>query len=184
MIVNGKRGDDLRYNLEITLEEAYAGKATVIRFPTLVKCETCSGSGVKASTLCGTCNGLGRTNRERALNVNIPPGVEDGTRIRFTGEGEAGLRGGPDGDLYIFLSIATHALFERDGADLQLRAPISVTKAIVGGEFEVPTIDGSKIRVTIPEGTQSGRRFRLPGKGMPVPRSQRVGDMYVTVAVV
>jgi molecular chaperone DnaJ len=121
--------------------------------------------------------------RERALSVNIPPGVEDGTRIRLSGEGEAGLRGGPAGDLYIFLSIATHPFFQRDGADLHCRAPISMTTAALGGEFEVPTIDGGKTRVKIPDGTQSGRRFRLQAKGMPVLRSKQLGDMYVQVVV-
>ena len=125
----------------------------------------------------------GRTTRERALSVNIPPGVEDGTRIRLSGEGEAGLRGGPSGDLYIFLSIAAHAFFQRDGADLHCRAPISMATAALGGEFEVPTIDGGKTRVKIPEGTQSGRRFRLQSKGMPVLRSKQIGDMYVQVLV-
>lgn len=217
-----ERGADLRYNMEVTLEEAYAGKNAEIRIPTSVTCETCSGSGAKSGTkpkVCATCNGqgkirhaqgfftlertcpschgrgqvienpctncggLGRTTRERALSVNIPPGVEDGTRIRLSGEGEAGLRGGPSGDLYIFLSIAAHPFFQRDGADLHCRAPISMTTAALGGEFEAPTIDGGKTRVKIPEGTQSGRRFRLQGKGMPVLRSKQLGDMYVQVVV-
>src|ERR1700724_3074831 len=217
-----ERGADLRYNMEITLEEAYAGKNAQIRIPTSITCDTCSGSGAKAGskpkvcttcgghgkirhaqgfftlertcptchgrgqvidTPCGTCGGLGRTTRERALSVNIPAGVEDGTRIRLSGEGEAGLRGGPAGDLYIFLSIGAHAFFQRDGADLHCRAPISMTTAALGGEFEVPTIDGSKTRVKIPEGTQLGRRFRLQAKGMPVLRSKQLGDMYVQVVV-
>jgi molecular chaperone DnaJ len=217
-----ERGADLRYNMEITLEEAYAGKNAQIRIPTSITCDTCSGSGAKAGskpkvcTTCGghgkirhaqgfftlertcptcqgrgqvidnpcpACGGLGRMSRERALSVNIPPGVEDGTRIRLSGEGEAGLRGGPTGDLYIFLSLRAHAFFQRDGADLHCRAPISMTIAALGGEFEVPTIDGGKTRVKIPEGTQSGRRFRLPAKGMPVLRSKQMGDMYVQVVV-
>src|SRR4029434_11029405 len=110
------------------------------------------------------------------LSVNIPAGVEDGTRIRIGGEGEAGVRGGPGGDLYIFLSLTSHTLFQRDGADLHCRVPISMVAAALGGEFEVPTIDGGKTRVKVPEGTQSGRRFRLRGKGMPVFRSQQPGD--------
>jgi molecular chaperone DnaJ len=217
-----ERGADLRYNMEITLEEAFLGKNAQIRIPTSVTCETCSGSGAKVGTKpkmcatcggqgkirhaqgfftlertcpacqgrgqvietpCPTCGGLGRTTRERALSVNIPPGVEDGTRIRLAGEGEAGVRGGPAGDLYIFLSLSAHAFFQRDGADLHCRAPISVATAALGGEFEVPTIDGGKTRVKIPEATQSGRRFRLPSKGMPVLRSKQVGDMYVQVVV-
>jgi len=217
-----ERGADLRYNMELTLDEAYGGKSAQIRIPTSVACEDCSGTGAKPGskpktcatchghgkirqaqgfftlertcpachgrgqvidTPCATCGGLGRTTRERALSVNIPPGVEDGTRIRLSGEGEAGLRGGPSGDLYIFLSIAAHAFFQRDGADLHCRAPISMTTAALGGEFEVPTIDGGKTRVRIPEGTQSGRRFRLQSKGMPVLRSKQIGDMYVQVVV-
>ena len=121
--------------------------------------------------------------RERNLSVNIPPGVEDGTRIRLAGEGEAGVRGGPAGDLYIFLSLATHEFFQRDGADLHCRVPISVVTAALGGAFEVPTIDGAKTKVKVPEGTQSGRRFRLHGRGMPVLRSKQTGDMYVQVMV-
>src|SRR5215813_10377194 len=217
-----ERGADLRYNMELTLEEAFGGKTAQIRIPTSVTCETCAGSGAKAGTKpkvcamcggqgkirhaqgfftlertcsschgrgqvidtpCGVCGGLGRTTRERALSVNIPPGVEDGTRIRLSGEGEAGLRGGAAGDLYIFLSIAAHPFFQRDGADLHCRAPISMTTAALGGEFEVPTINGGKTRVKIPDGTQSGRRFRLQAKGMPVLRSKQLGDMYVQVVV-
>jgi molecular chaperone DnaJ len=217
-----ERGADLRYNMELTLEEAFTGKSAQIRIPTSVVCESCAGSGAKAGTKpkvcpscgglgkirhaqgfftlertcvacqgrgqvieapCGSCGGLGRTTRERALSVNIPPGVEDGTRIRLSGEGEAGVRGGPSGDLYIFLSIGGHPFFQRDSADLHFRATISMTTAALGGEFEVPTIDGGKTRVKIPEGTQSGRRFRLQGKGMPVLRSKQLGDMYVQVMV-
>jgi len=217
-----ERGADLRYNMELTLEEAFNGKNAQIRIPTSVTCETCSGSGAKTGTKpkvcttcgghgkvrhaqgfftlertcpichgrgqvidnpCAACGGLGRSTRERALSVAIPPGVEDGTRIRLSGEGEAGLRGGPSGDLYIFIAIAAHAFFQRDGADLHCRVPISMTTAALGGEFEAPTIDGAKTRVKIPEGTQSGRRFRLQSKGMPVLRSKQVGDMYVQVVV-
>jgi molecular chaperone DnaJ len=117
------------------------------------------------------------------LSVNIPAGVEDGTRIRLASEGEAGVRGGPPGDLYIFLSIGSHPFFQREGADLHCRVPVSMVTAAMGGEFEVPTIDGSKTRVKVPEGTQSGRRFRLSGKGMPVLRARQSGDMYVQVMV-
>ena len=115
--------------------------------------------------------------------MNIPAGVEDGTRIRLAGEGEAGVRGGPAGDLYIFLSIGSHPFFQREGADLHCRVPVSMVTAAVGGEFEVPTIDGGQTRVKVPEGTQSGRRFRLQGKGMPVLRARQSGDMYVQVVV-
>ncbi len=218
-----ERGADLRFNMEITLEEAYGGKAAQVRLPTSVTCETCSGTGAKAGTKpktcqhcngqgrvrhtqggfftlertcpvcqgrgqmiedpCPSCSGSGRVTRERTLSVNIPPGVEDGTRIRLAGEGEAGLRGGPSGDLYIFLSIAAHTFFQRDGADLHCRVPVSMVTAALGGEFEVPSIDGSKARVKVPGGTQSGRRFRLSSKGMPVLRSKQTGDMYVQVVV-
>ncbi len=132
---------------------------------------------------CPSCTGSGRVTRERTLSVNIPAGVEDGTRIRLAGEGEAGVRGGPAGDLYIFLSLGAHDFFQRDGADLHCRVPISMVQAALGGEFEAPTIDGGKTRVKVPEGTQSGRRFRLQGKGMPVLRSRQVGDMYVQIVV-
>jgi molecular chaperone DnaJ len=216
-----ERGADLRYNLDITLEEAFVGKTANIQIPTAVTCEVCSGSGAKPGTkpkTCLTCGGVGRlrhvqgfftmertchtcqgrgqvidtpctacgggrVTRERTLAVNIPPGVEDGTRIRLAGEGEAGVRGGPPGDLYIFLSIEPHAFFQRDGADLHCRVPISLVSAALGGNFEVPTIDGGKTRVKVPEGTQSGGRFRLQGKGMPVLRSRQLGDMYVQVVV-
>jgi molecular chaperone DnaJ len=217
-----ERGADLRYNMEISLDEAFAGKAAQIRIPTSVACETCSGTGAKTGTKpkacptcagagrirhaqgfftlertcpacqgrgqvidspCPSCSGAGRVTRERMLSVNIPPGVEDGTRIRLSGEGEAGVRGGPGGDLYIFLSLAAHPFFQRDGADLHCRVPISMVTAALGGDFEVPTIDGGKTRVKVPEGTQSGRRFRLQDKGMPVLRSKQTGDMYVQVVV-
>jgi molecular chaperone DnaJ len=217
-----ERGADLRYNMEITLQEAFIGKNAQIRIPTPVTCEACSGSGAKAGTKpktcpicgghgrvrhaqgfftlertcpnchgrgqsidtpCASCSGSGRVSRERTLAVNIPAGVEDGTRIRLAGEGEAGVRGGPAGDLYIFLSIGAHPFFQREGADLHCRVPVSMVTAAVGGEFQVPTIDGGKTKVKVPEGTQSGRRFRLGGKGMPVLRSRQSGDMYVQVVV-
>jgi molecular chaperone DnaJ len=217
-----ERGADLRYNMEITLEDAFQGKAAQINIPIPVTCEACSGTGAKSGTKpkicascggagkvrhaqgfftlertcvacqgrgqvieqpCPTCSGSGRVTRSRTLAVNIPPGVEDGTRIRLAGEGEAGVRGGPSGDLYIFLSLAAHAFFQRDGADLHCRVPVSMVTAALGGEFELPTIDGSNSRVKIPPGTQSGRRFRLSGKGMPVLRSKQSGDMYVQVMV-
>jgi molecular chaperone DnaJ len=217
-----ERGADLRYNMEISLQEAYSGKTAQIRIPTSVVCEGCSGSGAKPGTkpkacpMCGgqgkvrhaqgfftlertcpncqgrgqsidspctSCAGSGRVTRERTLSVNIPAGVEDGTRIRLAGEGEAGVRGGPAGDLYIFLSMSSHLFFQRDGADLHCRVPVSMVTAAVGGEFEVPTIDGGKTRVKVPEGTHSGRRFRLQGKGMPVLRTRQSGDMYVQVVV-
>jgi molecular chaperone DnaJ len=217
-----ERGADLRYNMEIRLEEAYSGKTAQVRIPTSVTCEACSGSGAKTGTRpktcptcagqgrvrhaqgfftlertcpncqgrgqviespCPSCSGSGRVIRERTLSVNIPPGVEDGTRIRLAGEGEAGVRGGPAGDLYIFLSIGAHPFFQREGADLHCRVPISMVTVALGGEFEVPAIDGTNTRVKVPEGTQSGRRFRIHSKGMPVLRSKQCGDMYVQVVV-
>jgi molecular chaperone DnaJ len=217
-----ERGADLRYNMQISLGEAFGGKTAQIRIPTSVTCESCSGTGAKAGSKpkscstcggygkirhvqgfftlertcpachgrgevidnpCPSCAGSGRVTRERTLSVNVPAGVEDGTRIRLAGEGEAGMRGGPPGDLYIFLSIAAHPFFQRDGADLHCRVPISMVTAALGGAFDVPTIDGGQTRVKVPEGTQSGRRFRLQGKGMPVLRSRGTGDMYVQVVV-
>ena len=216
------RGADLRYNMEISLTEAFIGKSAQIRVPTSISCETCKGSGAKPGTApktcttckgagavrsqsgfftveracptcqgrgqvisdpCIVCSGQGRVTKERNLSVNIPPGVEDGTRIRLANEGEAGLRGGPTGDLYIFLTVRPHEFFQRDGADLFCKVPISMTVATLGGEIEVPTIDGKKARVTIQEGAQTGKQFRLKSKGMPVLRSQQTGDMYIQVTV-
>jgi len=220
---NGReRGGDLRYNMEISLEEAYQGKAAQIRVPTTISCDSCSGTGAKPGTspvtctmcngagrvrqasgffaverTCPTCNGLGQTikdpcgkcsgqgrlHQERSLSVNIPAGIEDGTRIRIANEGEAGLRGGPNGDLYIFLSVKPHDIFQREGADLYCRVPISMATAALGGAFEVATLDGAKTRVKVPEGTQAGKQFRLKGKGMPVMRQPQMGDLYIQVDV-
>lgn len=146
-------------------------------------CAACSGHGRVIETACPTCLGAGHVKRERTLSVNIPPGVEDGTCIRVAGEGGVGGPGGASGDLYIYVAIAPHEFFQRDGADLHCRVPISMVTAALGGEFEVPTIEGSKTRVKVPEGTQSGLRLRLRGKGMRVLRSRQIGDMYVEVLV-
>ncbi|WP_331372830.1 molecular chaperone DnaJ [Sinorhizobium chiapasense] len=217
-----ERGADLRYNMEITLEEAYSGKTAQIRVPTSITCDVCSGSGAKPGTspkTCATCQGSGRVRaaqgffsiertcptcggrgqtitdpcikchgqgrvmEERTLSVNIPAGIEDGTRIRLSGEGEAGLRGGPAGDLYIFLSVKPHEFYQRDGADLYCSVPISMTTAALGGKFDVATLDGTKSRVTVPEGTQAGKQFRLKGKGMPVLRSTQSGDLYIQIQI-
>jgi molecular chaperone DnaJ len=132
---------------------------------------------------CTKCSGQGRVSEEKSLSVNIPAGIEDGTRIRVAGEGEAGQRGGPTGDLYIFLSVRPHEFFQREGADLYCMVPISMTKAALGGKFEVTTLDGSKSRVTVPEGTQSGKELRMRSKGMPVMRSSQKGDLYIRIAV-
>jgi molecular chaperone DnaJ len=146
-------------------------------------CPSCQGRGETIETPCPSCNGAGRVTRERTLSVTIPIGVEDGTRIRLAGEGEAGLRGGPPGDLYIFLSIKPHEFFQRDGADLFCRVPIAMTTAALGGQIEVPTIDGGRTRVKIPEGSESGKQFRLKAQGMPVLRSKQQGDLYIQVEV-
>ena len=146
-------------------------------------CPTCAGRGQVIADPCMACGGQGRVTKERNLSVTIPPGVEDGTRIRLSGEGEAGVRGGPTGDLYIFISMRAHEFFQRDGADLYCKVPISMATASLGGEIEVPTIDGKKARVTIPDGAQNGKQFRLKSKGMPVLRSAQHGDMYIQVSV-
>ena len=216
------RGSDLRYNLEISLEEAFKGSSAQIRVPTSISCESCNGSGSEAGSRpvtcttcsgngkvraqqgfftiertcpscggagrvienpCKTCGGQGRIRREKTLSVNIPAGVEDGTRIRLAGEGEAGLRGSAPGDLYIFLSVSPHRLFQRDGANVHCRVPLPMTTAALGGQLEVPTIEGARARVTIPPGTQSGAQFRLKGKGMTVLRSPARGDMYIEAVV-
>ncbi len=146
-------------------------------------CPQCQGRGQTIMDPCPKCAGQGRITEERALSVNIPAGIEDGTRIRLANEGEAGLRGGPSGDLYIFLSVKPHEFFQRDGADLYCKVPISMTTAALGGAFEVTTLDGSQTRVKVPEGTQNGRQFRLKGKGMPVLRQPNIGDLYIQTAV-
>ena len=146
-------------------------------------CPACHGQGEIIENPCPTCGGAGRVTRERTLTVNIPAGVEDGTRIRLSGEGEAGMRGGPSGDLYIFLSLQPHAFFQRDGSDLFCRVPISMVTAALGAEITVPTIDGGEAKVKIPEGTQSGKQFRIRAKGMPVLRSKDVGDLFIQALV-
>lgn len=146
-------------------------------------CPNCQGRGEVIEDPCEACSGSGRITKVRTLSVNIPAGVEDGTRIRLAGEGEAGLRGGPHGDLYIFLSIIPHEFFQRDGADLFCRVPLSMATASLGGQIEVPTVEGELTRVKIPEGTESGKQFRLKGKGMPILRSKQKGDLYIQVEV-
>jgi molecular chaperone DnaJ len=216
------RGSDLRYNLRIGLDEAYAGLQKTIRVNTLSTCGACQGTGAEGGAepvTCPTCSGLGkvraqqgfftvertcptcggmgqivknpckvcrgagRVEKERTLSVNIPAGVETGTRIRLSGEGEAGLRGGPAGDLYIFIEVKDHPIFQRDGLDLHCRVPISFGTAALGGEVEVPTIDGGRSRVKVPPGAQTGKALRLRGKGMPALRGQGQGDMLVELVV-
>ncbi len=216
------RGSDLRFNMEISLEDAFNGKTDQITIPTAVSCEPCSGSGAEAgsspevcatcggagkvrasqgffmvertcpkcqgagqtiSSPCKTCRGAGKVQKEKTLQVKIPKGVEEGTRIRLSGEGEAGGRGAPSGDLYIFLSIKPHVLFKRDSDMLFCRVPIPMTTATLGGNIEVPTIEGKRARIKIPAGTQSGRQFRLKGKGMPELNGGFVGDMIIETMV-
>jgi molecular chaperone DnaJ len=146
-------------------------------------CPTCAGAGQIIKNPCKTCGGSGRIEKERALSVNIPAGVETGTRIRLAGEGEAGLRGGPAGDLYIFLEVEAHPIFTREAQDLYCRVPVSMTSATLGGDIEVPTIDGGRSRVKIPPGSQSGTQMRLRSKGMPALRGGNHGDMFIELAV-
>jgi molecular chaperone DnaJ len=216
------RGSDLRYNMRVTLEEAYTGTQKTITIPTSVHCGSCDGSGAEGGSepvtcptcsgmgkvraqqgfftverTCPTCNGMGQTIKnpcktchgagrvetEKQLAVNVPSGVETGTRIRHAGEGEAGMRGGPSGDLYVFIDVIEHDLFERDGNHLFCRVPVSVTTAALGGDIEVPTIDGGRSRVKIPAGSQSGRQMRLRSKGMPSLRGGGAGDMFIELSV-
>ena len=218
----GTRGADLRYNMEISLEQAYKGDETRIKIPTSVGCEDCNGSGAapgshptsctmcqgrgkvraqqgfftieRTCPTCGghgqvidnpckSCTGTGRTRKEKTLAVTIPQGVEDGTRIRLSGEGEAGMNGAPAGDLYIFISVSPHRLFEREGTTLFCRVPIPMTTAALGGTVEVPTIDGTLAKVTVPQGTQSARQFRLRGKGMTGLHGRGRGDMFIEIQV-
>ncbi|RMD88344.1 MAG: molecular chaperone DnaJ, partial [Alphaproteobacteria bacterium] len=146
-------------------------------------CPACRGAGRVIADPCRRCQGSGRVEKTKRLTVQIPPGVEDGTRIRLAGEGEAGLRGGPPGDLYIFLALRPHRLFERRGSTLFCEVPLPMTTAILGGEIEVPTLDGKRVKLRIPEGTQTGRQFRLRGKGMPELNGSRVGDMVIETRV-
>jgi len=224
-----QRGQDLRYDLEITLEQAYAGAEVEIKVPAAITCEVCEGSGAKpgtSPTVCGTCGGAGRVRatqgffaveracprcsgtgrlvldpcqnchghgqvrRERVLSVRIPAGVDDGARIRLAGEGDAGVRGGPRGDLYLFLSVIPHELFERDGLDLLCTVPVPMTVAALGGEIDAPCLlggencDGSnRMTVKVPEGAQTGKTVRLKGKGMPSLRSRQRGDLVVELFV-
>lgn len=217
-----QRGSDLRYNLRVTLEEAFKGVPKTINVPTAQSCDTCHGTGAEGGAEpvtcptcsgmgkvraqqgfftvertcpgcngmgqiiknpCRSCHGQGRIEKERALSVNIPAGVETGTRIRLAGEGEAGLRGGPSGDLYIFIEVREHPIFQREGQHLFCRVPVAMTTAAMGGEVEVPTIDGGRSRVKVPAGAQSGKQLRLRGKGMPGLRGGAVGDMVIEMAV-
>ncbi|QYZ69835.1 molecular chaperone DnaJ [Neotabrizicola shimadae] len=217
-----QRGSDLRYNLRVSLEEAWSGVQKTVNVPTSVPCDTCKGTGAEGGAepvtcptcsgmgkvraqqgfftverTCPTCNGAGqivknpcracggagRVEKERALSVNIPAGVETGTRIRLAGEGEAGLRGGPAGDLYIFIEVKDHPIFQRDGVHLFCRVPITIGTAALGGEVEVPTIDGGRSRVKVPAGSQTGKQMRLRAKGMPALRGGGTGDMVIELAV-
>jgi molecular chaperone DnaJ len=215
------RGADLRYNLEITLEQAANGFDTTIRVPSWDSCESCHGSGAKPGTSptscptcaghgqvrmqqgffsiqqtcpkchgtgkiipepCPTCAGAGRIKRNKTLEVKIPAGIDDGMRIRSSGNGEPGMNGGPPGDLYVEIHIKAHAVFQRDGDDLHCEMPISYASAALGGEIEVPTL-GGKVSFTVPEGTQSGKVFRLRGKGVKGVRTGMAGDLFCHVVV-
>jgi len=218
-----RRGADLRYNLGVTLEEAYNGKQATIQVPGATPCEACKGTGAEGGAQpqscptcqghgkvraqqgfftiertcptckgqgqiikdpCRQCAGAGQVRKERALNVQVPPGVETGTRIRLAGEGESGPRGGAPGDLYIFIDVAPHPIFERDGSNLFCRIPVPMTKAALGGEIEAPLLDGGRTRVKVPAGVQAGKQLRLRGKGMPVlQRAGQYGDLYIELAV-
>ena len=219
---SSRRGSDLRYNMTISLEDAYRGKSTTIQVPSSVKCERCSGTGGKDGTQpssCPTCGGMGKvraqqgfftvertcptcsgrgqmnkdpcrfcsgsgtTQKNKNLSVNIPPGVETGTRIRLTGEGEAGFQNGPTGDLYIFTEVLDHSIFQREGTNLFCQIPISIVSATLGGDIEAPTLDGGKTRVKVPAGIQSGKQLRLRGKGMPNIRGKSYGDLYIELSI-
>jgi molecular chaperone DnaJ len=216
------RWQDLRYNLRVSLEEAFAGKKTDITVPGSVACEACSGTGADGGAEpencptcagmgkvraqqgfftvertcpschgrgqiiknpCGSCAGAGRVQKDRTLRIDVPAGVETGTRIRHTGAGEAGTRGGPAGDLYIFIEVQEHSIFERDGANLFCSIPISMSTAALGGDLEAPTLDGGRTKVKVPSGVQSGKQLRLRGKGMPALRGSGVGDLYIELGV-
>ncbi|MFZ3206991.1 MAG: molecular chaperone DnaJ [Pseudomonas sp.] len=216
-----QRGSDLRYTLELDLEEAVRGTTVNIRVPTLVNCKVCEGSGAKKGTSpvtcttcggigqvrmqqgffsvqqtcprchgsgkmitdpCGSCHGHGRVEEHKTLSVKVPPGVDTGDRIRLSGEGEAGAMGGPAGDLYVVVNVREHSIFQRDGKHLYCEVPISFADAALGGELEVPTLDG-RVKLKIPEGTQTGKLFRLRGKGVAPVRGGGAGDLMCRVAV-
>lgn len=216
-----QRGSDLRYTLDISLEDAVFGKTVEIKVPTLQSCNVCDGSGAKPGTSvktcstcggagqvrmqqgffqvqqtcpscrgqgkvvsdpCTSCRGQGRVERSKILSVKVPPGVDTGDRIRLSGEGEAGPNGGPNGDLFVEMSVRKHAIFERDGKDLHCDAPITFSDAALGGELEVPTLEG-RVKLKIPEGTQTGKLFRLRGKGVKPVRGGSVGDLLCRVVV-
>ncbi len=217
---SNSRGSDLRYDLTISLEEAFSGKKQDIKFSTSEKCDTCSGTGSKPGhqagtcSMCGghgqvrssqgfftvqqtcpqcagageeithpcsSCNGQGKKQASKRLSVTIPKGVDDGTRIRLSGKGEAGSRGGGSGDLYLFINVHSHDLFKRSDENLFFECPVSIADAALGTSIEIPTIDGGKAKIKIPAGTQSGKQFRLRGKGMPYMRGNDFGDLYVQV---
>ena len=217
-----QRGSDLRYNMSISLYEAFIGKKTQIRIPSSIDCNSCNGTGgaggsrpstcpacnghgkVRTSSgfftierPCSSCGGVGESitnpclkcsgtgliKKQKTISVSIPTGVDTGTRIRITGEGERGQRGAESGDLYIFINVKIDKLFERDEENLFCNVPISITTAMLGGRIEVPIIDGKKTRLTIPQGTQSETQFRFKGKGMTILRQNHRGNMYITVRV-
>lgn len=218
----GMRGADIRFDLDISLEEAFSGVKKTIEVETSVSCDSCSGTGSeggKAPDTCSTCGGVGRVRAQQGfftiergcptcrgtgqiirekckkctgtgrklertkIDVTIPAGIEDGTRLRLSGKGEAGRNGGPAGDLYVFLTVRIHKLFTRKGPNLYCQMPMPMVKACLGGEMDVPTIEGKQVQITAPAGTQTDHQFRLKGKGMPVMRTENRGDLFVVARV-
>jgi molecular chaperone DnaJ len=216
------RGSDLRYDLQVKLEDAYAGREIELQVDTTATCAPCSGSGAKAGTaartcaMCGgrgqvrarqgffvveqtcptcrgvgeviadpcpTCRGEGRVEKRKSLTVNIPAGVDEGTRIRLAGEGEAGVRGGPPGDLYIFIHLSRHDIFQREGTTLFARCPVSFTTAALGGTIEVPGLDRKMHEIRLPAGIQTGKQLRERGAGMPAMGGRGFGDMVIEIQV-
>ena len=217
---SSSRGNDLRYDISINLNDAFAGTEKRINYTTFKKCKTCSGNGVKPGSKpatcsyckgqgrirsrqgfftiqqtcpecggegekitnpCNSCSGVGKTQSNESVSVKIPKGVDDGTRIRLAGKGEAGNRGGTSGDLYLFISVEAHSIFKRSDENLYYDLPVSITDAALGTTVEVPSIDGGKTKIKIPSGTQSGKQLRLRGKGMPILRRTQTGDLYIRI---
>ena len=217
-----QRGSDVQYSIEISLEDAFKGKESKMKIPTIDPCDACNGSGVEdggkaencptcsgsgrvratqgfftiertcptcngAGTIiknpCKKCGGAGRMRGEKTISVSIPAGIEEGRRIRLTGEGEAGAKGGPRGDLYVLITVKPHTFFRRDGANLYCRIPVPMTTAALGGTIDAPTIEGVKTSIKVPAGTQTGQQMRLKGKGMSILRSSERGDMYIEIFV-
>lgn len=177
-----RRGQDIETPVEVTLEEAFAGTSRTLNLQSHETCTTCGGAGEVAGAICHTCEGVGQVARPRRLEVKVPAGVKTGSRVRIAGEGRPGIGGGPGGDLYLVTAVLPHARFERKGDDLNAEVTVPYTDAVLGGEVEVPTLDG-RVMLRVPELTQNGRQVRLAGKGMPALGSGRRGDLFVRVRV-